>query len=214
MKAEELLMKGCQDLDIPVSGDQIKAFMVYLSELRKWTRTYNLTALKSDRDIIVKHFLDSLLYLKVLPSDAVALADAGSGAGFPGVPLKIVRPDMDISLIEASRKKTAFLRHIIRMLRLGGIDVVEQRIEKLGRAYERKFDAIISRATFSIPEFIDIACPYVKEGGRLILNKGPRVQEELNELQDSRFAGAEYEVRSLTLPIENVQRHLVSLVCN
>ena len=129
--------------------------------------------------------------MKILPGGTLRLADAGSGAGFPGIPLKIMRPELDITLIESSRKKTAFLRHIIRLLQLGKTEVLEERIEKLGQDYDKKFDVLVSRATFSIKEFIDVACPYVKTGGMLLLSKGPGLSEELKELKTSKYAHAE-----------------------
>ncbi|MEW6215889.1 MAG: 16S rRNA (guanine(527)-N(7))-methyltransferase RsmG, partial [Nitrospirota bacterium] len=98
--------------------EQLSAFMTYLSELKRWNKAYNLTSLSKDEDIIIKHFLDSLLYLKAIPDGEIKIADVGSGAGFPGIPLKIIRPEIEMYLIEPSRKKSAFLRHIIRQVGL------------------------------------------------------------------------------------------------
>jgi 16S rRNA (guanine527-N7)-methyltransferase len=214
MNAEELLKKGLIELCIPCSEEQVSAFMTCLSELKKWNRAYNLTALKKDDDIIIKHFLDSLLYLKAIPSGPLKLADAGAGAGFPGIPLKIVRPEIEIALIESSRKKTAFLRHITRMLRLTGADVIEQRLELLGKGYEKSFDVIVSRATFDIADFLKKACPYVKDSGRLILNKGPRFSEEMKEMEQARYEKYMVDkVMTVSLPFANAQRNLIVLSC-
>ncbi|MBI4683384.1 MAG: 16S rRNA (guanine(527)-N(7))-methyltransferase RsmG [Nitrospirae bacterium] len=214
LSAENLLTKGLQELGIAFTKGQINAFMTYLSELKKWNRAYNLTALKTDEDIIIKHFLDSLLYLKAIPPGPLKLADAGAGAGFPGIPLKIVRPEIEIALIEASRKKAAFLRHMTRLLRLAEADVIEQRLEHLGNAYEKGFDVIVSRATFSTADFLKMACPYVKDNGMLILNKGPKVSEELKELEQAYYErGPAVEVMTVHLPFADVQRNLVVLSC-
>ena len=210
MNREKLLKQGLKELEVSCSGEQIRSFMTYLSELKKWNRAYNLTALKKDEDIIIKHFLDSLLYIKAFPEGELKLIDAGTGAGFPGIPIKIVRPEIDITLIESSRKKTAFLRHIARSLGLADLKVLEQRFEHLGKEHERAYDLIISRATFGISEFLKIACPYVKEGGRLILNKGPKLSEELKK---SGAAEAVKEVLNLQLPITKDERNLVILEC-
>jgi 16S rRNA (guanine527-N7)-methyltransferase len=210
MNTEKLLKQGLKELDISCSSEQISSFMTYLSELKKWNRAYNLTALKKDEDIIIKHFLDSLLYIKAFPEGELKLIDAGTGAGFPGIPIRIVRPDIDITLIESSRKKTAFLRHIARSLGLADLKVLEQRFEHLGKEHERSYDLIVSRATFGISEFIKIACPYVREGGRLILNKGPKFSEELKR---SGAAEMVKEVLKLRLPIINDERNLVVLEC-
>jgi 16S rRNA (guanine527-N7)-methyltransferase len=211
MKSEELLKKGVQELNIQCSEEQINSFMSYLTELKKWNKTYNLTALRNDNDIIVKHFLDSLLYLKTLPEGILKLADAGAGAGFPGIPLKLVRPDMDLALIESSRKKAAFLRHIVRHLQLKEVNVLEERLERLGKKHERNYDIIVTRATFSIKDFLRMACPYVKKDGNLILSKGPKVSEELNESPDSERAVR--KTLKARLPFEEAQRNLVVLTC-
>jgi len=213
MKSPDILNKGLQELGISCSEKQIHAFMLYLSELKKWNRAYNLTALKTDEDIIIKHFLDSLLYIKALPKGTLKLADAGTGAGLPGIPIKIVRPEIDLTLIEASRKKTAFLRHVVRELELSGITVLEQRIENLDREHEMAFDVIVSRATFSVKEFLKTACPYVKADGRLVLNKGPKVAEEIKELAEASCADAVKEIIKLKLPAINTVRNLVVLKC-
>src|SRR4030066_2478639 len=118
MNTEKLFIKGVQEIDNSCSAEQIRSFMTYIAELKKWNRAYNLTALKKDEDIVIKHFLDSLLYIKAFPEGELKLIDAGTGAGFPGIPIRIVRPEINITLIESSRKKTAFLRHIARSLGL------------------------------------------------------------------------------------------------
>jgi len=210
MNSEKLLIQGLKELDISCSSGQIGSFMTYLSELKKWNRAYNLTALKKDEDIIIKHFLDSLLYLKAFPEGKLRLVDAGTGAGFPGIPIRIVRPEINITLIESIRKKTAFLRHIVRSLKLADLKVLEQRFEHLGKEHERVYDLIVSRAAFGISEFLRIACRYAKDGGRLILNKGPRLSEELKK---PGAAEAVREVLSLRLPIIHDERNLVVLEC-
>jgi len=210
MKSEELFKKGLNELGISCSEDQINSFITYLSELRKWNSAYNLTALKTDEDIIVKHFLDSLLYLKAMPEGVLKLADAGTGAGFPGIPIKLIRPEMDITLIESSRKKCSFLRHMIRLLKLTGITVLEQRLENIGDEYKGAFDVIVTRAAFSIKEFLNTACPYLKEAGILVLSKGPKMTEELKEL------GTEDAVKGIlkvALPVAKAERNLIVLEC-
>ncbi len=129
-RLNDLLKKGLTELGFMPSEEQTNAFMTYLSELKKWNKAYNLTGLKEDKDIIIKHFFDSLLYLKALPDGEITVADVGSGAGFPGLPIKIIRPEIEMYLIESSRKKAAFLKHIIRQLGLKKAEVIEKRIEE------------------------------------------------------------------------------------
>lgn len=209
----DILNKGLNELNISCSEEQVRSFLVYLSELKKWNRAYNLTALKTDEDIIIKHFLDSLLYIKVIPDGTLRLADAGSGAGFPGMAIKIARPEIELTLIEPSRKKASFLRHILRTLKLSSADVLQNRIEGLGNEYLGHFDIIASRATFGINEFLTMACLYVRRNGKLILNKGPGISEELKEGAAASAKSAVKEIFSLQLPFKQARRYLIVLSC-
>jgi 16S rRNA (guanine527-N7)-methyltransferase len=211
MNAEKLLKNGLNKIGFSYSEEQINAFMIYLSELKKWNRVYSLTALKTDKDIIIKHFLDSLLYLKAIPEEALRLADVGTGAGFPGIPIGIIKPEIDITLIESSRKKTIFLRHIIRLLRLTSITVLGQRIEALGKEHERSYDVIVSRATFNIKEFLDIACPHIRKNGRLVISKGPKFSKELEKYPY--IKNTVKNILRFQLPFIRAERNLVILGC-
>lgn len=214
MRNEDLLKNGLNETGLSCSGEQAAAFMSYLAELKKWNRAYNLTSLKTDSDIITKHFIDSLLYLKAIPEGVMKLADIGAGAGFPGIPIKIIRPETDVALIEPSRKKASFLRHIIRLLKLSGIIVIEERLENLGKEHKGAYDVIVSRATFDITAFLEIACPYVGKKGILITSKGPKVSEELKELEsNSSPPGHVKEMHRLRLPFGGAERNLVVLTC-
>src|SRR4030043_775315 len=208
---DELIKDGLIELGLVPTIDQINAFMTYLSELKKWNRTYNLTGLKKDEDIIIKHFLDSLLYLKVIPDGEIKVADVGSGAGFPGIPMKIIRPETGMNLIESSGKKSAFLRHIIRELELKKIEVIEKRIEeiKVNQELSLPVDIAVTRALFSIKDFIKKASHIVKQGGILILNKGPKVKEELRIIKDIK-----YEIVTVNLPLSDIKRNIVIVNLN
>ena len=197
----ELLRKGLDMLSISYTETQIKAFLLYLSELRKWNRAYNLTSLRTDTNIVIKHFLDSLLFLKVLPAHVRSVADIGSGAGFPGIPVKIMRPDLTVVLIEPSRKKALFLEHMQRTLCIEGVLVVNKRIEDVEGLL---VDAAVTRALFSVREFIDKAERLLHDKGVLVLSKGPKIEEELRDLTIPAM-----ERRDLILPFENSTRHLV-----
>lgn len=175
--------------------------MTYLSELVKWNRAYNLTGLNTPGDIVIKHFLDSLLFSKVLPSKVSTIADVGSGAGFPGIPLKIAAPDLDLYLIEPSQKKTAFLRNICSRLDLEGVEIINRRIEELEGL---KVDAAVTRALFSVAGFVKKAAGILNEGGILLLSKGPKVDEELKEIDQDRIS-----IIDLRLPFSEITRHLV-----
>ena len=109
---------------------RLSAFMTYLAVLKEWNRKFNLTGIKKDEDIIIKHFLDSLLYLRFLPGENIHVADIGTGAGFPGIPLRIIRPDLKLYLIESSIKKCLFLNQLLKVLHMKHVIVLEKRAEQ------------------------------------------------------------------------------------
>jgi len=211
MKARRLLKKGLRYINLPFNEAQINAFMVYLEELKRWNRAYNLTGLKEDEDIVIKHFLDSLLYLKVMPKEMTLIADTGSGAGFPGIPLKIIRPEISLTLIESTRKKAAFLRHMVRTLELKNITVYQNRIEELGEDEFGKYEVIVTRATFKIEEFLKRACPYLKEEGFMVISKGQRLREELKKAPY--LNSSIRNILKVQLPFLRARRNLVVLDC-
>jgi 16S rRNA (guanine527-N7)-methyltransferase len=200
-EARHLCERGLEQLDIPFTEAQIRAFLVYLDELKKWNRAYNLTGLQSDAEIVIKHFLDSLLFLKVLPVDVRTVADIGSGAGFPGIPMKIMQPGLEMVLVESSQKKTLFLQHMQRTLRLERIEVVNKRIEDVQGML---VDVAVTRALFRIQEFISKAERILQENGMLILSKGPKVEDELTRETDR-----EISRHDIVLPFQGCVRHLV-----
>jgi 16S rRNA (guanine527-N7)-methyltransferase len=198
----ELLIQGLSALGITPSESLLTSFGFYLAELKKWNRAYNLTSLREDREIIVKHFFDSLLYLKALPSGHLRAADVGSGAGFPGLPLALARPETDIVLIEPSRKKAAFLRHMVRTLGTGNTTVLESRAEQIK---DRTFDIVMTRALFSVAELVKRAGHLRARGGIFILSKGPKADAELAAVPEG------FDARSIpaVVPTSSLLRHLI-----
>ena len=200
----ELLKKGLMEMGLIPAEDLVAGFLSYTSELKKWNRAYNLTALKNDRDIITKHFLDSLLFLKAFPESLQTVCDAGSGAGFPGVPIAMIKSELSIFLVEPSRKKCAFLRNLKKNLALNNITVLESRVEDL---IDINFDVIVTRALFSIDEFIKKTKSIVKQDGCLIMSKGPKFQDELKEIPPS----VHFEHITAILPLISLKRNLIRI---
>jgi 16S rRNA (guanine527-N7)-methyltransferase len=200
-EADDLLKMGSAELGISLTQKQVEGFTVYLAELRKWNRAYNLTGLKTDRDIIIKHFLDSLLFTRVLPAGITTVADIGSGAGFPGIPIKIVLPDVKVFLIEPTKKKALFLANIRDKLGLAGLEIIEKRIEDIRGL---KCDVCVTRALFTVADFIRKTGSVVNKNGLLILSKGPKLVEEIKGLDRRNIV-----VTDLRLPFEKIVRHLV-----
>lgn len=150
----------------------------YLELLLKWNKAYNLTAVTDRREIQIKHFEDSLAPLPFLPTPC-RLLDLGSGAGFPGIPLKIGRPDLEVVLLDSNRKKVAFCEAVIRELKLPSMKAVKGRAEdpKIVRDLG-EFDVVITRATLSLDEFLVIGGPFARKDGKMIAMKGKNWQND------------------------------------
>lgn len=180
-----LLKEGAGRLGIVLGDREIEPFLRYLEGLKEWNRRINLTSIKDDKGIVIRHFLDSLtLVSMVRPFNA--LLDIGSGAGFPGIPLKIALPSLKVTLLEATGKKVFFMRHVIRTLGLKGIEVVHGRAED-PHMQERLgvFDVVTSRAFGGLNRFLEVVTPYVRQGGLILAMKGPKGVEELKRLKGS-----------------------------
>ena len=184
------------------------------SELLRWNRTHNLTAITASSEIREKHLVDSLTLLPLL-GDARRLLDLGSGAGFPSLPLKIARPDLEVVAVDAVGKKVAFQRHVIRTLQLSGITAIHGRAEDLPRqvAVQGGFDVVTARALGSLPLLAALAGPCLAPGGRLIAMKGAEGDAELTTAQADLSAlgfacTARYHLR---LPVSGADRCLLVL---
>jgi 16S rRNA (guanine527-N7)-methyltransferase len=155
-----------------LTENELENFRKYLILLLKWQKSHRLVG-SDDPMWIVEHlFLDSLLFLKLLPASCRKLADVGSGAGLPGVPIKIVRTDLEVVLIESRRRRAMFLNSAVREMRLGGIQVIEGRIESLPSKLNGSFDAVVMRCAGDIEEMIPVAAVLVADAG-LVIASGP-----------------------------------------
>jgi len=188
-------------LGLRLSESELDSFRIYRRELLKWNRVHNLTAIVDPADIAVKHFLDSLLFLRFLTTDVGLVYDLGTGPGFPGIPLGIVRPDVRFVLVEPARKKAAFLRHITRAIGLAGITVFEGRTEDAPDI--EKADLIVSRALYKIPELQEALGRLRGRGIKVVVSKGPAVKNELKELKYP------VNIQEVLLPVHNVDRRLI-----
>jgi 16S rRNA (guanine527-N7)-methyltransferase len=180
LENRDLLVEGAKTFGIRLNEKEVEAFDLYLRELLKWNQKINLTAIRSEKGIVLKHFLDSLSVYPYL-SKAASLLDVGSGAGFPGIPLKIVQPSLEITLIDSVRKKVDFQRHILRMLGLKGVQAIHGRVQdkEILQGLTGQFDAVISRAFSDLQTFLLLAFPFLKKGGILLVMKGELEREEI-----------------------------------
>jgi 16S rRNA (guanine527-N7)-methyltransferase len=185
MEAENknLLMEGAKTFGIHLDEKTAEAFDLYLKELLKWNQKINLTAIRTEKGIVLKHFLDSL---SVFPyfSNISTLLDIGSGAGFPGIPLKMVEPSLEVTLIDSARKKVDFQRHIIRRLGLKGIEAIHGRVQEkeILKGLEGQFDIVMSRAFSDLQTFLVLSFPLLRKGGIVLAMKGRVDRKEMRLL--------------------------------
>jgi 16S rRNA (guanine527-N7)-methyltransferase len=178
--------------------------LAYLDLLLRWNRTYNLTAIRDPEEMVTRHLLDSLaMQAHVRPG---ALADLGTGPGLPGIPLAIVRPDLQVTLVESNGKKARFLREAVRQLKLGNARVAESRAEALSEpgAYEQ----ITARALDTLAGILEVGGHLLSPSGRLLAMKGVNPVEEIASLPPGWAAVA---VHPLTVPGLDAERHLVEV---
>lgn len=182
------LQKRAKQAGIELTKDQIGKFLLFLQELQEWNRKVNLTAINGEEEILVKHFIDSLFCLLGVPSKIYQkirkVIDIGSGAGFPGIPLKIYQPRFELTLLEATRKKVEFMRYISGKLGFErSLKVIHGRAEKYGRngEYREKYDLAVSRAVSNLAILAEYCLPFVKIGGIFISQKGREIKGELQK---------------------------------
>ena len=177
------LSKNARQLGIELNEQQLTQFDIYKNELLLWNAKTNLISESSAQEIITRHFLDSLSALQFIHNPNARMVDVGCGAGFPGLPLKIALPTLELYLLETNRKKVSFLKHMIRLLNLSTTVVLHDRTENIitTDTWKGKFDVLISRAAFKLSELLPQGEYFLVRGGNLIALKGPNVEEELTQ---------------------------------
>lgn len=195
---------------------QVQAFAWYAAELIEWNRRFNLTTVNDPAGIETKHFLDSLSCLQAMgPRPRGRLADVGSGAGFPGIPLKIAVPELELTLIEATGKKAEFCRHIIQGLGLPRTTVLHARAEEAGRMPDHRagYDWAVARAVAGLPTLVEYLLPLVKIGGHAIAQKGESgpVEATAAEAGLAQLGGRVHQVIAVELPRVAGTRYLIVL---
>ncbi len=170
----------CQKIDVEITDEQISKFYKYMELLVDWNNKMNLTAITEPNDIILKHFIDSITIENSIKNDSKVI-DVGTGAGFPGIPLSIIRNDLKITLMDSLNKRINFLDEVIKENCLNNVDTIHSRAEELGRNkdYREQFDVATSRAVASLDVLLEYMLPFVKVGGYCICMKGSNIDEEL-----------------------------------
>ena len=208
---KRILIQGTNVLGVSLDEKALDAFDLFLKELLKWNQKINLTAIRTEKAIITKHFLDSLSICPYLPK-ASSILDIGSGAGFPGLPLKIVDPASKVTLIDSVRKKVDFQRHMIRRLGLSGIEAIHGRVEhvEILRRLGCCFDCVLSRAFSDLETFLGLSSPFLKKGGIALSMKGELKEEEIQAAdREERVRYRMQKIVKITLPFTSLKRTIL-----
>ena len=198
----------------PLTEKQVKAFEVFEAELMSWNEKFNLTAIRDVEGIRIKHFLDSLTCLQVMkPLHNERIIDVGTGAGFPGIPLKIINPGLKLTLVESVGKKAGFCRHMVETLNLENVDVLSLRAEEVGRLpnHRAQYDWALARAVASLPILSEYLVPLLKVGGQMLAQKGESAHAEAQASENAlKLLGAQLQkIDKITLPGVADERFLV-----
>ena len=211
---EEQLYKSCGKIDVKLDEKQIGQFMAYKDLLLEWNEKMNLTAITDEREIMLKHFADCLMLCP--ETDALGgktVIDVGTGAGFPGVPLKIARPELEVTLLDSLNKRITFLNEVVSGLGLEKVKCLHLRAEDGGadKNLREKFDLCVSRAVADLSVLSEYCLPFVKVGGYFISMKGPDVSEEIERAKKAVkiLGGSIEEVKKTAIPGTDIVHSLV-----
>lgn len=209
----QLLADGARELGLELNAEQLDQFSRYADLLIEWNARFNLTSIVDPRDIVIKHFLDSLSVLKAIPPKARRLIDVGAGAGLPGLPIKIARPDVTVVLLEATRKKCDFLAAAIKDLKVYNVFVVNARAEDAGRDPDHRedYDVAVARAVADLPVLAEYLLPLVKVGGVAVAQKSKGVEDEIERADTAilLLGGLSAEVVPVRVPGLPDERNLI-----
>jgi 16S rRNA (guanine527-N7)-methyltransferase len=215
MAASAGFIKALQEtLSLELQPRQIEAFDWYASELVQWNRKFNLTAITDRPEIEIKHFLDSLTCLRAMrlsPEDQVV--DVGTGAGFPGIPIKILFPAISLTLVESIGKKVDFCRHVVDSLNMDGVEIVHARVEQVGQdpTHRQRYNWALARAVASMAILVEYVLPLLCLGGKAVLQKGETGPAEVQAAEGAMriLGGHIYQVLPVVLPTVVEKRYLV-----
>lgn len=198
--------------NIQVSQNQEQMFDEYFSMLVETNKHLNLTAITEERDVLIKHFLDSVLPERLIPQNAT-IVDVGTGAGFPALPLKIVRPDLKVCLVDSLNKRINFLNAVCDQLKLEGVKAVHSRAEDFAKNNREKFDVAVARAVAQLNTLAEYLLPLVKVGGVAVIYKSSKLEEELKDAKRAiEILGAKVEkIERFVVDEENLERNVLVL---
>ena len=211
-KFSNLMIEYGKEINIVFTEEQLQKFYEYMNLLIEWNEKINLTAIVEPKEIILKHFIDSLTIIKYIDQNKKVI-DIGTGAGFPGIPIKIVRDDLKITLLDSLNKRINFLNEVIVKLGLENINAVHARIEEYAKnkQYRENYDVATSRAVANLTTLSEYMLPMVKIKGMAICMKGSEINEEISKSKNSiKLLGGEIsKIEEFTLPKSDYKRNLI-----
>ena len=210
---EDLLTLGIEELGLNLSAANIANLELFLQEMGRWNQVHNLTAIEDQKDSVRLHLIDSIAVLPILreflKAPTLKIADLGSGGGLPAIPIAIMQPQWHLTLIEAVRKKTAFLQHVRGKLQLKNIEVLSERVENVALQQPGQFDAVISRAFTNLARFLELSLPLLKPDGLVFAMKSKRADEEMADVGKDKWRLLADQ--ALHIPNLDVERRLLVL---
>ncbi|UCG55528.1 MAG: 16S rRNA (guanine(527)-N(7))-methyltransferase RsmG [Dehalococcoidia bacterium] len=215
----EYLRSGAAKLGIELNPQQLEQFQVYYQKLLEWNQRINLTSITDFKEVQLKHFLDSLTVIPVFKQSIInkglSVIDIGSGAGFPGLPLKIALPNIKLVLLEATKKKTNFLNTLILKLNLNDVEPLTGRAEEMAHQpqYRQRFYIVLSRAVATLPVLAELTLPFCAIGGQIIIQKKGYIKGEVNNSAKAieLMGGNQPEIREVEMPEFINDRYLVTI---
>ena len=214
MEERIFLENGFKELNIKINKESIDELLLFKDMLLEWNKKINLTSITDDEAIFIKHFFDSATcmatgYIK----DGFEVVDIGTGAGFPGLVLKVLNKKINITLLDSLRKRTNYLENIVINLGLKNVEIIHGRAEEYGNKedYREKYDIALSRAVASINVLLEYCLPYIREGGYFLCQKGPKFKDELKEAEKALkvLGGKINEIKEFILPGSDIKRNII-----
>jgi len=212
MNNKQLLKDLSKQINIELTDEQINEFEQYQDLLLEWNEKINLTAITEENDIIIKHFVDSLTISKYF-KDNDKIMDVGTGAGFPGIPLKIANKTLKVTLLDSLNKRIIYLNDVIKKLGLNDVETIHGRAEELSRnpKYREQYDAVTARAVANLKTLSEYCIPFVKVGGLFVCMKGSNIEEEMNNAKEHiKELGCKIEeIMEFDLPETDMKRNII-----
>ncbi|WP_027339676.1 16S rRNA (guanine(527)-N(7))-methyltransferase RsmG [Halonatronum saccharophilum] len=208
------LKKGSRELGVELNEQQLDQFIKYMEILKEWNQKMNLTAIDDEEEIVIKHFLDSISCIKGADFGQIKrVIDVGTGAGFPGVPLKILFPHLELTLLDSLKKRITFLKHVGSELGFENIEYIHGRAEDYGQdeKYREKYDCSLARAVASLNILSEYTLPFVKVGGIFLSQRGSEVKDDIIQGEEAidRLGGSFYDLIEVEVPYLDADRSLV-----